>query len=207
MKYKDINDYEVLYMISEGDEVAYNMMYDKYHPLVSHLALKYYDGYKYLGIEYDDLYQEGFVGLAHAISEFEEKNNCLFYTYVTVCIKREMIRLIKKSLRLKHMILNNAISLDQPVGEGDICVMDAVEDNDAKPHNKLDESLLLKRLLDFKYELSDRQALVYELKFNNFTNKEIASLLDLNYKSVDNALKLIRQKIRKYISRKIESVL
>ena len=33
MKYKDINDYEVLYMISEGDEVAYNMMYDKYHPL------------------------------------------------------------------------------------------------------------------------------------------------------------------------------
>ena len=64
----------------------------------------------------------------------------------------------------------------------------------------------LKRL-DFKYELSDRQALVYELKFNNFTNKEIASLLDLNYKSVDNALKLIRQKIRKYISREIESVL
>ena len=201
MEYRDINDYEILYMISEGDENSYNIMYDKYHPLISHFAHKYYDVYKDCGIDYDDLYQEGFVGLAHAINEFAEKNNCLFYTYVAVCIKREMIRLIKKSVRLKHTILNNAISLDQPVGDGDICVMDAIEDINLQPNKKLDEALLLKKLLDFKYELSTRQALVYELKFNNFTNKEIATLLDLSYKSVDNAWKLIRYKIKNYVSR------
>ena len=46
MEYTGINDYEVLYMIGERDEVAYNVMYDKYHPLISKMAYNYYRIYK-----------------------------------------------------------------------------------------------------------------------------------------------------------------
>ena len=42
MEYKSINDFEVLYMISENDENAYELMYKKYSPLAvsyTHLTL------------------------------------------------------------------------------------------------------------------------------------------------------------------------
>lgn len=200
MNYKSVNDYEVLYMIGERDETAYNIMYVKYYPLISNLARKYYSNYKGYGIDYDDLYQEGIVALNNAIKEFDDKNNCLFYTYANVCIKREMERLIKKSIRLKHMILNSSLSLEQSIGNNDLYIEDIIEDSKENTNENLFNSISSKKILDLKYELSSRQALVYELKLNNFSNKEIASLLDINYKAVDNSLKLIKDKLRKYIN-------
>lgn len=207
MNYRDINDYEILYMIEERDELAYNAMYDKYYPLIASMARKYYQSYKGYGIDYDDLYQEGIVALNNAIREFDDSNNCLFYTYMVVCVKREMERLLKKSVRLKHMILNNALSLDQPIGDNDLYIEDVIEDTKRNIHKNLFNVYLSKVILDLKYELSDRQSLVYELKLNNFSNKEIAILLDINYKAVDNSLKLIKNKLKKYFNYIDECVL
>lgn len=207
MNYKDINDYEVLYMIGESDESAYNMMYAKYYPLISNLARKYYKYYANYGIDYDDLYQEGLVALNNAIKEFSEKNNCLFYTYVLVCIKREMERLVKKSIRLKHTVLNNALSLDKSIGDNDLYIEDVIEDIRENISNNFDNIVSYKNILDLKYELSDRQSMVYELKLNNFSNKEIATLLDISYKAVDNSLKLIKGKLKKYVNYMGECVL
>lgn len=199
MNYKNINDYEVLYMIGESDELSYSIMYDKYHPLISNLANKYYNNYKGCGLDYDDLYQEGMVALNNAIREFNDNNNCLFYTYSLVCIKREMERLIKKSMRLKHMVLNNCISMDKSIGESDLFIEDIIEDPKKNNSDNLLEIKLSKKILDLKYNLSDRQAMVYELKLNNFTNKEISLLLDINYKAVDNSLRLIKSKLKQYV--------
>lgn len=207
MNYKDINDYEVLYMISERDEDAYNTMYDKYYPLISSLARKYYKSYANYGIDYDDLYQEGLVALNNAIKEFDEKNNCLFYTYTLVCVKREMERLVKKSIRLKHMVLNNALSLEQSIGDNDLYIEDIIEDVKENISVNFDNRTSYKKILDLKYELSDRQSMVYELKLNNFSNKEIAVLLDISYKAVDNSLKLIKGKLKKYVNYIAECVL
>lgn len=207
MDYRDINDYEMLYMIGERDEIAYGTMYTKYYPLIASMARKYYENYKGYGIDYDDLYQEGIVALNNAIREFNDKNNCLFYTYAIICIKREMERLLKKSVRLKHMILNNALSLDQTIGDNDLYVEDVMEDSKENIDKNLLDVFFSKKILDLKYELSDRQSLVYELKLNNFSNREIAALLDINYKAVDNSLKLIKNKLKKYLNYIYEYVL
>ena len=41
--------------------------------------------------------------------------------------------------------------------------------------------------------------MIYELKYNYFTNKEIADLLELPYKYVDNRLRKIRKIIKHYV--------
>lgn len=207
MEYTGINDYEVLYMIGERDEVAYNVMYDKYRPLISKIAHGFYRAYKGYGIDYEELYLEGMVSLNNAIREFSDSNKCLFYTYLSVCVKRGMEAYLRGKVRYKHMVLTTAVSLEQEIEGTDMIVSDIVNDLDSNIEGNVLSAEFSKKVLDIKYTLSPKQALIYELKLNNFTNKEIAQLLDISYKTVDNSCKLIRSKIKKYVGQLKESVL
>lgn len=207
MEYKGLNDYEVLYMIKERDEFAYNAIYDKYYPVVSNIANNYAIKYGDIGIEYDDLYQEGLVALNNAIREFKESFDCLFYTYVMVCIKRQMERLIKEKNRVKHHFLNYAISLDQEVSSTELKLEDIIEDDRVNICKDLENAFLYKNILDLKYELNGNQSFVYELKLNNFSNIEIAKLLDISPKTVNNLLKKIKDKLKVYVNENKEFML
>lgn len=79
--YKDINDYELLYLIAENNEVAYNNIYDKYDNIIKIEAKKYYRKCKYLGFSLEDLYQVGLYGFGLALSNYIEQEGVLFYTY------------------------------------------------------------------------------------------------------------------------------
>lgn len=207
MEYTGLNDYEVLYMIKENDELAYNAMYDKYHPVISGIARKYSKTFKHLDVEYEDLYQEGLCALSNAIREFKETNNCLFYTYLLVCVKREMEKYIKAKGRLKHRLLTDAISIDQDISSTDLRLGDIIPDKNVNIHDSLIKNMTYKKILDLKYEMTFNQSLIYELKLNNFSNSEIATLLDVSYRVVDNVLKKIKRKIKKYINEEEQSVL
>ena len=118
MDYKNYNDYELVYEIREQNEDAYNIMMQKYSTLINKYASLYYSKAKSYKIEYDDLVQEGYIGLFQAIDSYDE-NSSLFYTFASLCIKREMERLIKSYSRAKHMLLNDAISINTPLGKSD----------------------------------------------------------------------------------------
>ena len=207
MEYTGINDYEVLYMIGERDEVAYNVMYDKYRPLISKFARGYYRVYKGYGVDLEELYIEGMVSLNNAIREFSDHNKCLFYTYLSVCVKRGMEAYLRGKVRHKHMVLTGAVSLEQEIEGTDMIVSEIVKDADSNIESNLISAEFSKKILYIKYNLSFKQSLIYELKLNNFSNIEIAQLLDISYKTVDNSCKLIRTKIKKYMGQLKESVL
>lgn len=194
--YKNVNDYELLYLISESDEEAYNSLYKKYGEMIKMEAKKLYYSYRYLGISWDDIYQAGLYGLNSAIKNFDEHNGVLFYTYVKIFVKHEFQTLIRDHSREKHNVLSNSISLDKEIDDDGNCIDSLI---DAKVNNieEFYANERMKRILNFKYELSFLNSLIYELKINNFTNKEISILLDLDYKKVDNAIHSIKNKLRK----------
>lgn len=197
MDYKKINDYELIYQIRENDEIAYDTLFDKYSFIVNKLAYEYYLKNRNVGIEMDDLCQEGFFAIAMALRDYNQDSS-LFYTYVLLCIKREMERYIKYSKRNKQMILNNAISLNTPIDEEkELFLEDVVASS-----NNLEETVIFadfyKELLLYKHNLNFEESLVYELKINQFSNKEISELLDISYKKVDNYLRKIRGLLLKY---------
>lgn len=197
MDYKNINDYELIYQIRENDEVAYNVLFDKYSFIVNKLAYEYYLKNKNIGIEYDDLCQEGFYAIAMALKDYNQDSS-LFYTYVSICVRREMERLIKFHRRNKQMILSDAISINTNIGNDNSLFLEDVISSGISSEDVFMSDYRCEMLLMYKHELSFEESLVYELKFNRFSNKEISLLLDLPYKKVDNYLRKIKSLVLKY---------
>ena len=198
--YKDINDYELLYLIAEKDENAYNSIYTKYSNMIKIQARKMYRKSKYLGISYDDIYQAGLYGLAMAINNYDEKEGVLFYTCANTFILREIQNLIHNHNRCKHNILSDSLSLNAEIDSDGNVVLDFIE-NQNNSIKEYYENLTINKLLDFKYELPFLHSLIYELRLNNFTNQEIATLLEIKYKTIDNALMNIKGKLKKQLNK------
>lgn len=192
MDYKDLNDYELIYQVRENDEIAYNTLINKYSILIGMFAKKMLRTYKNLGLEYDDLYQEGMMGVIKALNDYNPSDT-LFYTYASLCAKREMDRLIKCQRRKKRMILNDSISINKNVNNNpDLSIEDLI----ASKYNLEEEYECFdryKRILDKKYDLELIDSSILELKVNGFSIREIAKLLELTYKTVDYRMRKIRK--------------
>ena len=200
MEYKQYNDYETLYLINDNNENAYGMIFAKYRPLISCLACKFRKKFYSIGIEYDDLYQEGMVGLSEAIKKYNINNDNSFYTFALVCIRREMQRLIIHSMRGKNTILNNSKSIDDLIFDNGLSLEDTIYNEKDLIEYSLNEMIFSEKFLDIKYRLNIRYMPIFELKVNGFSNIEIATLLDLPYKKVDNALYNIKKSIKKILN-------
>ncbi len=198
MEYKNFNDYELVYQVRENDDVAYNAILEKYSHVLDMLTKRYLKINYNIGLEYDDLYQEGLYGLLSALNNYNS-NDTLFFTYANLCIKREMERIIVAHKRNKQMVLNGAISINELISnDSDITLEDVI------PSRSLLEDEYISKvnyneLVEFKYQLKFIDSLVYELKINSFSIAEIAQLLDLTYKSVDYRLGKIRKRLLIYI--------
>ena len=113
MKYHEYNDHELLQYISENNEEASNIMFEKYNPLIVTLATKLFKHCNGLGLEVSDLVQEGRLGLNTAILSFNEEKDSIFYTFARKCIESKMISLIVSAKRQKHRLLNESLSLNE----------------------------------------------------------------------------------------------
>lgn len=199
MRYKGVNDYELLYLVGENNEEVYNSIYAKYKPLIHRMAKTLCENYKSALVEYDDLFQEGMYGLNNAIKSFNGKSGSLFYTLAKLCISREMNGYVAKMLRGKNMILSSAVSFDTPLSKNGFVVEDTLYSHDDSVELQFESIEMEKYILDLKYELKDEYMPVYELKLNGFSNAAIANLLDLRYKDVDNYLRSIKKTLRRKI--------
>lgn len=194
--YKAVNDYELLYLVSENNEDAYNEIYKKYEKFVKALALKYFKNCKYSGISFEDVYQAGMCGLFSAVNHYDDKNNALFYTYVTAFVSNEIITFLKKNTRNKHNILSDSISFEQKIDEDGNTLECFLASDETAASTYYDYENKLELFL-FRHDLPFLHSQIYELKMNNFSNKEISILLDIKYKTVDNAITTIKNKLRK----------
>ena len=62
MKNKKDSDYELLYLISENNEDAKKLFYEKYKPIIEMKVKKYISYVESRGYDYNDLVQEGKIG-------------------------------------------------------------------------------------------------------------------------------------------------
>lgn len=197
MDYKELNDYELIYQVREKNELAYGLLIEKYSHLVDMLAKKYLKENKYVGLEYDDLFQEGMVGVMKALQDYNP-DDTLFYTYASLCAKREMDRIIKTNSRMKQMALNEAVSFSKKLKcDSDLLLEDMVASN-YNLEEDYENKELLNKILDAKNDFSFLDSQIIELKLNGFTTDEIANLMDLKYRTVNYRLKMIRKRLVKY---------
>lgn len=192
---KEYNDYELLDYVADYNEDAHNMLFQKYRPLIVSTATKMIKSSNALGIETNDLIQEGMVGLSMAITTFEDKKDTLFYTYAKKCIERKMISLMVSASRQKHRILNESLSIES--GENSSTLDYLLFDDTTNPERMIINTEVQKELITkIKDILTEFEWQVFELKTNGFNYHEIADILDKDSKAIDNAIQRIRNKIK-----------
>lgn len=186
------NDYELIYLAQEFNEDASEMLFRKYKDLIYSKSYKYYFMLKKCGLELEDIIQETFIAFYDAIKCFNQDSDCIFSTFVNVCITNKLNSLFSRYSGNKNILLNNAISIDSIyniVFDGKIIPENIIIylDNETNLYNKI------------KCKLSNFEEIVFELKINNFSNTEIMNILDVNYKNVCNAINRIKKKINNII--------
>jgi len=201
MNYRDYNDFELLSYVSDNNEEASEVLFEKYRPLIIATANRLYYYCKNTGLEINDLIQEGLLGLNMAMTSFDEDKETGFYTYAKKCIERKIISLVVGARRLKHRVLNESLSLEinDESSQSYICEKN-LEDNSYNPESILLNSESAEELInEVNKHLTDFEIQVFELKLNGFEYKEIAEILNKNPKQVDNSIQRIRNKLKKML--------
>lgn len=200
MSYEDLNDYELLDMVSE-DEMATEVLYEKYRPLISKIATKVYYKKKIPGLELNDFIQEGMIGLSTAINSFDESKETTFFTFARLCIISRIFTLIITQERNKHSLLNESISVEAINSNQNL--EKVFEDNDSNPENLMLSDENAKEMIEkIQNELTNFESEVFELKIAGFSQKEMEEILEKDKKAIYNALCRIKLKIDKYLKRK-----
>lgn len=194
--FKNISDEEIVKLIKQkNNKEALEYLLDKYKELVNMKVGKYF----IIGAEREDMIQEGMIGLYKAVQNFEGDKQSSFKSFANMCIERQMITAIKTSNRQKHMPLNCYLSLNSSAGEEEDdgkdlmeifnanLIEDPLETITKKEYYKNIENTIDKSLSEFEKQVLKRF-------INGESYEQIATKLDTQAKSVDNAIQRIRKK-------------
>lgn len=198
IKTKDYNDYELLYLISESNEDATNALYDKYKEIVELKTKKYLKYANIRGLDYNDLFQEGMIGLSEAIRDFKNEKDVKFSTFAGLCIERQISSALRRAGRQKHKLLNESVSLDIDEEDERPWIESIFDTKDKDPYNQVadhEQINELYRLINDNLTSFEQQ--VFYLKMGNFDYKEMCELLGKSYKSIDSAMQRIKTKLKK----------
>lgn len=197
MEYKDFNDFELLSYINENDEQASDILFKKYEPLIVSIASRYSNYCGSLGLDINDLIQEGRIALNKAINKYEENKDNTFFTFARICIERRIKSAIVMAKRQKHRVLNESVSIDSLITDTNISFEKLIGNYDNEPEKLLIDFELKGEILEFaKKNFSDIEYQVFELYKDGFDYKEIALIIDKDIKTVNNALQRIKFKLK-----------
>ncbi|MFW5999073.1 MAG: sigma-70 family RNA polymerase sigma factor [Halanaerobiaceae bacterium] len=179
----------------EGDRRAVEFLINDNMDIVYAKARNYY----IKGMGTDDVLQEGRVGLYKAIRNYRPERNASFRGFCQMCVQRQLISAIKKANRRKHGPLNNSTSIDKKLDRSKANSRKFSEILPDKSED-LEKKLVYRELIDLisndlKKILTELERSVFLEFLKSKSYKEIAGILEVEVKAVDNALQRARRKL------------
>jgi len=196
VEYKDLNDYEILYLVEENNEDAVHTLYEKYRPVIERYAYQYYMRFKNRGVSFDDLLQEAYIGFYSSVTKFDKNRSVLFYTFACICIQSRLYNYSRQFLTYKKDASCYTCSYDSEMEPFDLSYLEVLEDPRDNPVEILEQEHLFRFLISFKHDLSFKQSCIFELRVNGFSYYEISELLSISRRTVGSLLARVRKKLR-----------
>lgn len=171
---------EELIKVSKNSAISYSIIFARYYNIVSAKANKF----KNCKDEFDDLMQEGFIGLFRAYETYNEAYEVKFSTYANVCITNSMTAAASKN----SFGCKSDCSYSEKLTESSI--------------SKTPENIILEKekIEELSYRirelLSEKELRVFRLFFEGCTYAQISNKLNFPQKVVDNALQRVRRKLK-----------
>jgi len=186
---------ELILRMSRGDALAKNVLIERNLRLVATIANKLKDR----GVEKQDLFQSGVVGLIKAVNSFDPARASRFSSYAGVCIENEMLMLLRK-----HKNDKRCISLFEPLDydkDGTPLELQDTLVADDTPVDEQVESLLQTEQLEMALEkLSPREQVVIKLRFG------LTGEAELTQREVGEKLAISRSFISRIESRSVSKL-
>jgi RNA polymerase sporulation-specific sigma factor len=194
---RELEDLQLVIRARNGDTKAMDTLIRRYTGFVRLKSSSYF----LAGGDSEDLIQEGLIGLYKAVRDFRSDKETSFRSFAELCITRQIITAIKTATRFKHAPLNTYVSFSQtPAGqesEGD-CTL-----GDALPGPSVDEPSIMvistEELQSLVFclgtGLSQLESDALRLYLEGSSYEEMADRLDVDTKTIDNALQRVKRKI------------
>ena len=157
--------------------------------------------YFLVGAEFDDLIQEGMIGLYKAINVYDESKNHSFSAFASLCIHRQLQNAVKNANRKKNSPLNSYLPIKYYDGsssseEDNVLKLVIVDDNSDIEQNYIDKELNTVMISKAKELLSEEQFKILRQFLNGDSYSSIAGNNNISTKQVDNMLQAIKKKLR-----------
>lgn len=182
INYGNLSNEELVKKIRNGDSEGLQILILRHMPLVHRLAVRY----ARTPAEVEDFEQDALIALYGAVNSFSE-GQAAFSFFASLCIRRALIGERRSQGRRRRIPQELISSLEE---------CEAVSERDPEALFVEKESLL--SLTDtIRVELSPLEYRVLKAFLAGSSYAVIAASLGISVKSVDNALRRIRVKLRK----------
>ena len=184
--FKALTDEKLVDMYRGGDERAFSFLLEKHRKEIDGICRRRY----LIDSNEEDVKQYGYMGFMKAAQSFD-KDKGSFVSFMRLCVLSTVDNAVKKSLAQKQHALNDAVSIEYYADKPS-----AVPD----PLDKMisDEEFEEKKRL-MASVLSKGEKQVFNLFLEGYSYTEIAKLLELTPKQVDNAITRIKRKKEKVL--------
>lgn len=187
-----ISDEALVSAHQAGDTTAFEHLFKRYGPLVKNRASESATH----TLPYDDLLQEGMVGLFKAVQAFDEQKAVPFAAFATTVVEHQIADAVKREQRVKNRILSNAVSLQtlrDDESEGERVTLVSKEDLLQRLIVREHDAALQKQL---RAALSAKEYEVLNLRVKGYSYEQIAASRGLSSKQVDNSLQRAKRKLK-----------
>lgn len=193
-------DLHLIKRFREGDQEARDNLVVKYVPMVKYIIRNYYAAF----LDFEDLLQEGLIGLLSAMEEYKpDEYDVKFSSFAYICIIRRIYNVIKQTTGNKHRLLNEATSLQTPIGSDESrSIMDlvAAELAQSNPEEMVEEKYVAEvigRVLRNHLSMLEYAVIIRLLK--GYSAREIEEEMHIGLKVIDNARTRVKSKLKRLL--------
>lgn len=170
------SDYELLYLAKENDEKAIQLLITKYKKIINYKVLKYS---KDLSDYKEDFYNEALCTLYKSIYNYDDSYT--FSTFFNTCLENSLKNYHRNILEKKPIYNKSFVNIREKCYNPESILLENEHYEELK-----------KKIIN---KLSWKEELVFILKEQNYTPKEISEIIDSNIKSIYTIIDRIRNKV------------
>ena len=181
---------------AHDDEAVENLL-RIFKPKVIAISREYF----LIGADFDDLLQEGMIGLYKAINIYDPDKNHNFSACASLCIHRQLQNAVKNANRKKNAPLNSYVPIKYFDGsntsdDDKVNKLVIVDDDSDIEKNYIDKEMNAIVISKVRNLLSELQFKVLKMFINGESYETMANSLGISKKKVDNLIQAIKKKLR-----------
>ena len=188
---------ELILKAKNHDQNAMDQLLQRFKSKVIAISREYF----LIGADFDDLIQEGMIGLYKAINVYDSNKNHNFSAFASLCIHRQLQNAVKNANRKKNSPLNSYLPIEYYGGvktetDDKFSKLIIVDDNSDFEKQFIDNEMNAIMISKVKGILTDVQFNLLKMFLNGESYINMAKSLNVSTKQVDNMLQSINKKLR-----------